>query len=148
MTTYRTRAGEARHALAGPIPAAMAHPPSPDGMDVVSRRLDGHVLVTATGEVDADTAPRLQTALLAALDGSPGRACVLDLTQVAFLDSAGLAALMTAHAHAEELRTPLRIAVDSNSPVIRPIEITGLDVVLRLYHTVDEALGARTGRLS
>jgi anti-sigma B factor antagonist len=108
-------------------------------MEIHRRPLEGHTLVTVTGEVDADTAPELQTALLDALDDPGSRACVLNLTQVAFLGSAGLAALVTAHTHAEERREPLRIAVDSNSPVIRPIEITGLDVVLRLYHTVDEA---------
>ncbi|MFD5249986.1 STAS domain-containing protein [Amycolatopsis sp. NPDC058340] len=135
MTTYGTRTGEAPGALAGPAPV---NPPSPDDMDVVSRQLDGHALVTATGEVDVDTAPRLQ----AALDDSHGQACLLDLTRVSFLDSAGLAVLVTAHSHAEARREPLRVVVDSNSPVIRPIEITGLDVVLRLYHTVDEALDA------
>jgi anti-sigma B factor antagonist len=32
--------------------------------------------------------------------------------------------------------------VDANCPVIRPIEVTGLDDVLRLYHSVDEAVKA------
>jgi anti-sigma B factor antagonist len=35
---------------------------------------------------------------------------------------------------------PLRIVVDSTRPVIRPIEIVGLDGVLALYHDVDAAL--------
>lgn len=30
--------------------------------------------------------------------------------------------------------------VDANRPVIRPIQVTGLDTELALYHTVDEAL--------
>ncbi|WP_410655760.1 anti-sigma factor antagonist [Amycolatopsis sp. lyj-112] len=121
--------------------SSRAEPPPPD-LDIVSRIVTGKIVVTVTGEIDTDTAPELQAALITAIDDSPGGACVLDLTAVAFLDSAGLAALLAAHAHAETRRKPLRIAVDSNSPVIRPIEVTGLDVLLRLYHTVDEALHA------
>ncbi|MBE1579708.1 STAS domain-containing protein [Amycolatopsis roodepoortensis] len=143
MTGYPTRAGEDGHALVGSIPSPTARPP---GMDARSHRLDEHALVTVTGEVDNDTAPDLQRAILAVLDDSRSRACVVDLTRVDFLNSAGLAALVTAHNHAEGLRESLRIVVDSNSPVIRPIEVTGLDVVLRLYHTIDEALDAANRR--
>jgi anti-anti-sigma regulatory factor len=63
--------------------------------------------------------------------------CILDLTAVTFLGSAGLTALVEATRHSA---APLRIVVDSNRPVIRPIEVTGLDDVLRLYHSVDEAV--------
>jgi anti-sigma B factor antagonist len=35
---------------------------------------------------------------------------------------------------------PLRVVVDGNRPVVRPIEIVGLDQILALYHSVDHAL--------
>jgi anti-sigma B factor antagonist len=69
---------------------------------------------------------------------------VLDLTAVTFLDSAGLTALLEATLHAEAHRERLRIVVDANRRVIRPIQVTDLDEVLTLYHTVDEALHADT----
>ena len=37
---------------------------------------------------------------------------------------------------------PLRVVVDENRPVVRPIEIVGLDNVLALYHSVGDALAA------
>jgi anti-sigma B factor antagonist len=40
---------------------------------------------------------------------------------------------------------PLWIVVGANRPVIRPIQITGLDHVLALFHTVEEALTAKPG---
>lgn len=144
--TGGTRTGKAFHAVAGPVASttmsrpSQAEPPPPD-LDIVKRAVNGHIVVTVTGEIDTATAPTLHTTVFTAIDGARG-ACVLDLSNVAFLDSAGLAALVAAHTHAEAQRTPLRIVVDSNRLVIRPIEITGLDVVLRLYHTVDEALTA------
>jgi anti-sigma B factor antagonist len=111
-------------------------------LSITDRVVKGTCVVTVTGEVDGETAAPLRTAVTTAINATSGDACVLDLTQVGFLDSAGLAALLAINTHGETHRKPLRIVVDSNSPVIRPIEVTGLDVVLRLYHTVAEALDA------
>lgn len=136
---YRT--GEARRLLAEPMPPSTVSQPPP-GLGVVRRAVNGTCVVAVTGEIDGETAADLRTAVTTAIDDTSGDACVLDLTRVDFLDSAGLAALLAANTHGEGRRKPLRIVVDSNSPVIRPIEVTGLDVVLRLYHTVGEALDA------
>ena len=69
---------------------------------------------------------------------------MLDLTAVTFLDCAGLTALLDATIHAEDQHRSLRIVVDSNRPVIRPIHLTGLDKTLALFLTVDEALRTDT----
>lgn len=148
--TGEIRTGVASRGIAGPVPSILvshssqAEPPPPD-LDIVRRVVRGGVVVAVTGEVDTEAAPALRTAVMSAIDDTAGT-CVLDLTTVDFLDSAGLATLITTDAYAKEQGKSLRIAVDSNSPVIRPIEITGLDIVLRLYHTVDEALQASNRR--
>ena len=98
------------------------------------------VVVRASGEVDLHTAPELETAVAGALDRAGRHPCVIDLTNVTFLSSPGLNALVRAAQRAEREPGPLRIVVDANRPVIRPIELTGLDSILALYHTVDEAL--------
>ncbi|QVI25420.1 hypothetical protein KHQ06_24060 [Nocardia tengchongensis] len=54
----------------------------------------------------------------------------------------GLAVLLKVSRSAEKLQQPLRIVVDSNRPVVAPIEITGLEEFLALYHSVEEALHA------
>lgn len=148
--TGGTRSGVAFPRVAGPVPSPVVnHPPQaespPPDLDILRRVVSGRVVVAVTGEVDTDAAPILRTAVMTAIDDTAGT-CVLDLTTVDFLDSAGLATLITTDAYAKEQGKSLRIAVDSNSPVIRPIEITGLDIVLRLYHTVDEALHASNRR--
>ena len=43
---------------------------------------------------------------------------------------------------AQQWREPLRIVVDHTRPVIRPIQVTGLDDVLALFDTVEDALRA------
>jgi anti-sigma B factor antagonist len=104
---------------------------------------DERALVLAVdGEVDILTAPRLQAAISAAFDRLAGRVMVVDLTTLGFLGSPGLRTLLETASKAA--RQPgyqtLRVVVDHNRPVIRPIEIAGLDHVLALYHSVGEAL--------
>ncbi|WP_405136944.1 anti-sigma factor antagonist [Nocardia sp. NBC_01388] len=107
----------------------------------VEHRMIGDVAVVAIwGEVDGTTAPQLAAAVQAGLDRTRARYCVLDLTDVQFLGGAGLKTLAATNLEAEIRREPLRIVVDANRPVIRPLEISGLEEVLALYHTVEEAL--------
>lgn len=97
-------------------------------------------VVEIQGEVDASTAPQLAAAVLAGLERTGVPYCILDLTEVEFLGGAGLKTLSETNRAAEIRREPLRIVVDANRPVIRPLEISGLEEVLALYHTVEEAL--------
>jgi anti-sigma B factor antagonist len=106
-------------------------------MTVARADVGAHAVVRVSGEVDAMTAPRLAAAVTAALDGE--RPVVVDLTSVTFLDSAGLAALVRVTERGERRGEPLRIVVDHNRPVLRPIQITGLDDRLALYDSVTDA---------
>lgn len=97
------------------------------------------VVVTVSGDVDVLTAPRLRDALdrgLAEADGGP---LVLDLTGVEFLASRGLSTIVVAHREGGAT-TPLRVVVDHARPVIRPIQLSGLDAVLTLFESVEDAL--------
>ena len=64
------------------------------------------------------------------------------MTRVSFLGSQGLQVLLDGAREAIHHRgfETLRIVVDHARPVIRPIELTGLDAVLTTFHTVAEAL--------
>ena len=109
-------------------------------VNINQRWVDDAVVISVAGELDTLTTPRLRVAVREALDEAMGAAVVVDLTEVTFLGSPGLAALVDAVASANRRGGPLRIVVDNTRPVIRPIELTGLDDVLALYETVDEAL--------
>jgi anti-sigma B factor antagonist len=100
----------------------------------------GVAVITVIGEVDLLTLPRLHAELDNVL-AAGADAVVLDLTHVTFLSSGGLAELVRAAELGERWGEPLRIVVDDKRPVLRPLQITGLDHVLALYPTVDEALG-------
>lgn len=115
--------------------------PAAEQLVNISREaVDGAIVVTVAGELDMLTTPRLRVAVSDALEDAKGAPVVLDLTRVTFMGSPGLAALVEAVRHAERRGGPLRIVVDNARPVVRPIQLTGLDDVLVLYSTVDEAL--------
>lgn len=128
---------------------------TPDGADHIGDRPDREQLINlrsvdrddavvlgVRGDVDGFTAPRLRTALAAAFDRLDGRPLIVDLTDVTFLGSPGLRVLRDSAEEAVHHHglLPLRIVVDETRPVIRPIEIVGLDEVLALFHNVDHAL--------
>ena len=107
---------------------------------ISGREVDGVPVVSVVGELDHDSAQDVGSAVAEAVDRCP--TCVLDLSAVTFLDPAGLTTLVTEAWRAVAQRGRLRIVVDSNRTVIRPLEITGLDRSLTLHHTVEEALAA------
>jgi anti-anti-sigma factor len=67
--------------------------PSPLQIEVV--RMDDIALAMCSGEVDIDSAPRLEARLRRALDEG-ARDVVVNLRDVTFIDSAGITALLRA----------------------------------------------------
>ncbi|MEU9047007.1 MULTISPECIES: STAS domain-containing protein [unclassified Kitasatospora] len=81
------------------------------------------IVVRANGEIDLDTAPSLRRALAAALESH--REVVLDLSEVTFMDCAGLGALV--HARNEADRRGARLALrGAGRRVVRLLKLTGL----------------------
>ena len=89
------------------------------------------MLVCASGELDLAAAPRLATVLsMAAASAEP--AVVLDLSDVDFIDSTALGAIMHASTEAEAAgKRMLVVAIDG--PVRRLLEITNLTGRFRVY---------------
>jgi anti-sigma B factor antagonist len=105
---------------------------------------DGITVVSVAGEVDLATAPDLQAALDTALTEDPA-ALVVDLSEVTFLGSVGLQLLVSTQ---QRLRQGARFAVAADGAATsRPIHLTGLDELLKLYPTLEEALVAVQPRL-
>ncbi|MFJ1790955.1 STAS domain-containing protein [Kitasatospora griseola] len=80
-------------------------------------------IVRANGEIDLDTAPALCRALAAAL--ASHREVVLDLSEVTFMDCAGLGALVRARNQAD--RSDRRLILrGAGRCVVRLLKLTGL----------------------
>jgi anti-sigma B factor antagonist len=115
-------------------------PPAEQLMTIARDDQGGCVVLAVRGEVDLSTGGRLLEAGSAALREAVGRPVVLDLSDVNFLSSSGLGLLVALHDEGRDLGTPLRVVVDETRPVIRPIRTMGLDEVLSLYGSLDEAV--------
>lgn len=108
-----------------------------DGMlTIVTRRHLGHVLVTVAGEVDIATAPELRARL--AEPAAEGRHVIVDLSQVRFVDVAGLRVLATAALEAAAHGGSLQVA-GARSQLRRMLAIIGMDGHIPLTETVAEA---------
>lgn len=101
---------------------------------------DKCAVVAARGEVDMQTAPRLDAVLTQTLAGGPKR-IVVDLSDTPFIDSTGLGVLIKAAMKLAPAGGSLAVAV-GHSHVIRVFEVTGLGEVLEVHPTLEAALGS------
>jgi anti-sigma B factor antagonist len=114
--------------------------PEESGYSVDFDPVEGALLVTARGELDLAAAPRLATVLSMATAGTEP-SVVLDLTEVDFIDSTALGAIMHASTEAEaSSKSMLVVALDG--PVRRLLEITNLTGRFRVYPSREDALAA------
>jgi anti-sigma B factor antagonist len=106
----------------------------------VTSRISGRtVVLKVVGEIDLLTSAQIEHAITGVLAGPPPSALVLDLTDVSFLDSAGLAVLAHGHMTAAGQDLAFRV-VATNPSTLKPIRLTGLDGLLTLFDSVTAAL--------
>lgn len=100
------------------------------------------VVVSVVGEVDSGSVASLQPLLDAAVDtagGHPNKLLILELGRVTYFGSAGLNAVLECYEKGFAAGVSVRV-VAANPEVVRPIEVTRLDKVLRPYGTVADAV--------
>ena len=110
-------------------------------LEVTTGRPPGALVIGVRGEVDAVTHDRLAVAVQAALDDDTPTV-VIDLSEVSFFGSPGIAVLIDAETAARTSGQLLRVVVDHRRPVIRPLTVMGLTGYLTLFHRLDDALTA------
>ncbi len=111
---------------------------------VTFERRDAAMLARVTGELDMSNAETIRERLAEAGGGGP---LVLDLSAVDYLDSAWLAAMDRLARAIPGERGGLRLVCPPGAPGRRALEVAGVDEILPLHATVDEALasGRRPG---
>jgi anti-anti-sigma factor len=95
---------------------------------VVAPREDGSVRVQVRGELDLSTSPQLDETLRREIDA--GNRVVVDLSEIAFIDSTGLNTLITALRASSSNGAALMVSPSLPAQVQRVLEVTGLNAVL------------------
>ena len=104
-------------------------PPGPGSLTISSVVDNGDVRLLLHGELDLASAPQMEERLKSAEQGPPAR-LIVDLADLAFIDSTGLRLLLQADARAREHGYELLIGPGDDS-VQRVFEVTGALDVLR-----------------
>ncbi|HEY0358416.1 MAG TPA: STAS domain-containing protein [Mycobacteriales bacterium] len=95
-------------------------------------------VIAVTGELDIYTAPALRDALLDVVAAERSE-IVVDLLGVAFLDSSALGVLVGGYKRVSTMGGHLRVACPPG-PLTEIFRVTGLDRVLPLYTSVEDAV--------
>jgi anti-sigma B factor antagonist len=112
----------------------------PPGFSVEPMALRGVAGVAVRGEVDIHTTPELSAALDDAVRDSRG-AFVLDLSEVEFLDSTGVAALVRTRAVLGREDRRLGVVCPAG-PARRMLELAGIADLLELFQSRAQAAAA------
>ena len=105
-------------------------------------RVDGYELLTVEGELDIATAPRMMSALNEAI-AEMAAPLVVDLTNVVFMDSTGLALLMNARGRVVRQGQGFAI-ICPQGPISRVFEIADMVRSLRVCPDHESARLAAT----
>lgn len=106
---------------------------------VETRRVGDAAVVVVQGDLDDFTAPQLRPVIEDRLiEGAT--LLVIDLAELAFLGSAGLAVLLEFRTFAIERGMKTYLVVGNNRRAARPVEVAGLSAVLPLRPHLDEVL--------
>ena len=113
-------------------------PDAPDtAVDVQTSWTDDVAVLSIRGVVDVLTAPLLSQAIDQVLPRNPA-GLVVDMSAVDFLASAGMMVLISAR---NRLATAQRLVVVADGPATsRPMKLIGIDSIIGLHKTLDDAL--------
>jgi anti-sigma B factor antagonist len=111
---------------------------SADSIVVKCEIRDGAAVVTPVGDVDLTASPVLRQELKK-VQGSRPQRLIVDLSQVPYMDSSGVATLVEAMKTANQNRT--RLVLCGMQPKVRSIfEIARLDTVFAIVADTNQAL--------
>jgi anti-sigma B factor antagonist len=106
-------------------------------VQIGSRVVNDHLVMELEGELDLNNAPELREALNSAIDAQPQH-LVVDLNQVAFLDSTTLGVLVSAFQRMRNAGGELSLCCP-HERMLRLFRMTALDRVFTIHPTLEDA---------
>lgn len=103
----------------------------------IDERSESYSVVAVHGEVDLHTAPKVQYAIERGSEGV--EVVILDVSEIAFMDSTALSTLMRARESLEEKGASLRLTTPSKA-VERIFAVTGFEDYFDIYPSKEAAI--------
>ena len=94
-------------------------------------------IVALSGDVDLDTSPKVRAVLLESVRAKRG--VLVDMSDVTYIDSSGVASLVEAYQSARRDSTPFALVAVSDA-AMRVLELARLDQVFAIHASVSEAM--------
>ena len=108
-------------------------------MEISTTKAGVWTVVAPSGEVDLHHSTDLRVDIIRHLDQS--QSVILDMTQVSYIDSSGIAAMARSLSHARGKGVEF-VLVQPTDAVMRVLHLTRLDQVFAIYPSVADAPGA------
>lgn len=112
-------------------------------LEITVNHSEEGVLVRLQGRLGIDSSPDLRDRLLAMLRGQPSKVVIVDLTEVSYIDTSGIATLLEAFKIARNRHTTLRLN-GLQDRMAHLFEVTGLTA---LFETGGAKSAASTLRM-
>jgi anti-sigma B factor antagonist len=106
--------------------------------DIREHWIDRIAVLSVCDAVDLLSAPRFTEAIGDVLAKAPA-GIIIDLTDVNFLASIGMSVLVEAREQASSISVRFAVVAEG-AATSRPIKLLGIDAIVPLYATLDEAL--------
>jgi anti-anti-sigma factor len=106
-------------------------------MELEIKMIDGAVSIILKGRIDANTAPVIEQKLLSLISEGT-RKLITDLSEVWFISSAGLKALLVALKEAKREKGDLLLA-GVQAEVREVLELTGFSTIFKVYACAEDA---------
>jgi len=97
-------------------------------------------VVKVQGRIDSASAPHLSQALTAIMDDGHFR-IVIDMSEVEFISSAGLRALISAQKNCKRYNRGELVLAALPTNILAAIELAGFNILFKIYDNVLEAVG-------
>ena len=107
-------------------------------MELSSNRVGDWSVLTLSGEIDLHHSARLKDEIISSLDAGGG--VLLDMTEVSYIDSSGVASLVQGLTHARGKGATLGL-VQPCEAVLRILRLTRLQELFAQFDSVDAAVG-------
>lgn len=108
--------------------------------EVAFDRRDDILVAHLSGEIDIATAERLQSSILTEARALDETALVVDLSDVWFLDSAGIRLLFTVHRAMTESGRPMAVVVPDGARIAAVLSIVDMPSVVWTAATIEGAV--------